>query len=188
MFEVEEMLNEILPINNQIVLLQCTTSYPTDDVDVHLNVIPEFREKFKVLVGYSSHDRGVILPAASVALGACFIEKHFTLDRTMKGPDHVASVEPRGMELIVKYANSIFKGLGNNSKQLTDSELPAKAKHGYSIVAAVHIKPGDIILENMLTFKQPGTGIKPSDLNLLIGKKAKKSIKIDDDILQNDVE
>jgi sialic acid synthase len=185
--EVDEMMEVIYPLNNNIVLLQCTTSYPTEDENVNLLVMTDYAKRYNVPVGYSSHDRGVILPAASVALGGCFIEKHFTLDRTMKGPDHIASVEPRGMELIVKYCKSVYYGLGSSIKGLTPGEIPAKAKHGYSIVAS-HDLDKDITLEShMIAFKQPGTGEKPSKVEKFIGKKLKMALKKDDDILMNDL-
>jgi sialic acid synthase SpsE len=185
--EVEEMMQMLLPITNKIILLQCTTSYPTEDEDVNLRVLNKFKKSFGVLVGYSSHDRGVILPAASVALGSCFIEKHFTLDRTMKGPDHIASVEPRGMELIVKYAKSINVGLGKDEKYLTDAEQPAKQKHGYSIVARHNILKGTFLEESMFAYKQPGTGLKPSMTGKLIGKQLNRDLMEDDDILLSDL-
>jgi sialic acid synthase SpsE len=181
--EIENMMSKIHPLNNQIVLLQCTTAYPTEDRDVNLRVLELYKEKFNVLVGYSSHDKGVILPAASVAFGSCFIEKHFTLDRTMKGPDHIASVEPRGMELIVKYAKTIFEGLGSPIKGLTNAELPAKNKHGYSIVARVDLKVGDKITKDRITYKQPGTGLKPSEEHKILGGILNKSLLKDEDIL-----
>ena len=93
--EVKKAVETILPINKKLILLQCTTSYPTNNEDVNLSVIRRYIKEFNVLAGYSSHDKGVVIPAASVLYGSCFIEKHFTLDRTMKGPDHVCSVEPR---------------------------------------------------------------------------------------------
>lgn len=185
--EVDDMMEVIYPLNTDIVLLQCTTSYPTEDENVNLLVMTEYAKRYNVPVGYSSHDRGVILPAASVALGGCFIEKHFTLDRTMKGPDHIASVEPRGMELIVKYCKSVYNGLGSSIKALTPGEIASKAKHGYSIVASLDLDK-DITLEpHMIAFKQPGTGEKPSKHEQMIGKKLKISIKKDEDIMMNDL-
>lgn len=185
--EVDEMMDVIYPLNNDIVLLQCTTTYPTEDENVNLKVMSDYAKRYNVPVGYSSHDRGVILPAASVALGGCFIEKHFTLDRTMKGPDHIASVEPRGMELIVKYCKSVYLGLGSPIKGLTPGEIQAKAKYGYSIVASEDIGKGITLEPHMIAFKQPGTGEKPSKVEKIIGKKLKIPIKKDDDILMKDL-
>ena len=186
--EVDKMMEFILPINNQIVLLQCTTSYPTEDEDVNLQVMNQYQRRYGVLVGYSSHDRGVILPAASVALGSCFIEKHFTLDRTMKGPDHIASVEPRGMELIVKYSKVVFRGLGDGIKTLTKVEESAKAKHGYSIVASRNLTKGTKLTMDMFNYKQPGSGLKPSEVSQLLGKELNVDIVCDQDILYTQVD
>ena len=177
--EVSDMVKFVKEINNKIVLLQCTTSYPTEDSDVNLSVIKRYKREFGVLAGYSSHDRGVVLPAASVALGSCFIEKHFTLDRMSKGPDHISSVEPRGLELIVKYANSVYYGLGSDQKELCNSEVENKIKHGYSCVALVDIKKGSTLTESMICFKQPGGGILPKDIKQIIGRQLDFDVQID---------
>jgi sialic acid synthase SpsE len=184
--EVSEMIKFIKEINNKIVLLQCTTSYPTEDCDVNLRVIERYKREFGVLAGYSSHDRGVTLPAASIALGSCFIEKHFTLDRMAKGPDHISSVESRGLELIIKYANSVHAGLGNDEKNLCKSEIENKIKHGYSCVATFDLPKGTIITENMLSYKQPGGGILPKDTEKILGKKLKIAVQIDHKFNFND--
>ena len=184
--EVSDMVKFVKEINNKIVLLQCTTSYPTEDADVNLNVIERYKREFGVLAGYSSHDRGVVLPAASIALGSCFVEKHFTLDRMSKGPDHISSVEPRGLELIVKYANSVYLGLGSEKKDLCKSEIDNKIKHGYSCVASIDIKKGTILEENMISYKQPGGGILPKDLIQILGRKLNLDIQIDHKFNLND--
>ena len=100
--EVADAVSFIKNYNDKIILFQATTMYPCPDELVNLNVLKRFRGELDVLVGYSSHDKGVVLPAASIAMGGCMIEKHFTLDRTMVGPDHSASVEKGGLEKIVK--------------------------------------------------------------------------------------
>jgi sialic acid synthase len=177
--EVSDMIKFVKEINNKIVLLQCTTAYPTEDNDVNLRVIDRYKREFGVLAGYSSHDRGVVLPAASIVLGSCFIEKHFTLDRMSKGPDHISSVEPRGLELIVKYANSVYLGLGSEEKLLCESEIQNKIKHGYSSVASFDIKEGTIITESMISYKQPGGGVLPKDTSKILGKRLKIDVQSD---------
>jgi sialic acid synthase SpsE len=184
--EVSDMVKFVKEINNKIVLLQCTTSYPTEDNDVNLKVIERYKRDFGVLAGYSSHDRGVVLPAASIALGSCFIEKHFTLDRMSKGPDHISSVESRGLELIVKYANSVYNGLGSDQKSLCKSEIENKIKHGYSCVASVDIKKDSILTEGMISYKQPGGGILPKEVNQIIGRKLKYDVQVDHKFNLND--
>ncbi|MBC8146802.1 MAG: N-acetylneuraminate synthase family protein [Bacteroidetes bacterium] len=186
--EVRLAVNEIRKHNKELVVLQCTTSYPTNDEDVNLSVIRRFRNEFDVLVGYSSHDRGVVIPAASVAFGGCFIEKHFTLDRTMKGPDHVASVEPRGMELIVSYTRSVEKALGVSIKNLAEPEIAAKSKYGYSCVAKHNISKNTEITMDIVSFKVPGTGLSPAKVDLIIGKKLKRDLLQDQEILLDDVD
>lgn len=186
--EVKDAINFLRTINDQIILLQATTLYPCPDELANLNVIKTYKYELNVLVGYSSHDKGVILPAASVALGACIIEKHFTLDRTMKGPDHAASVEPRGMELIVKYAHSVERGLGDGQKTIIEGEMEARIKYGVSIVSATNIKRGQVIKEEDITVKCPGGGISPVHFWECIGKKAKRNIYQDEIINEDDIE
>jgi sialic acid synthase SpsE len=186
--EVQMAVNEIKKYNKELIVLQCTTSYPTDDKDVNLSVIKRYRNELDVLSGYSSHDRGVVIPAASVTFGSCFIEKHFTLDRTMKGPDHVSSVEPRGLELIFGYTRSIEAAIGIDKKELNKVEYAAKEKFGYSCVAKNEITKGEKITSEKIVFKQPGTGLKPSEIHLILNKISKKSINSDQEILENDCE
>jgi len=186
--EIEAAVNYIRKYNDRIVLFQATTLYPCPDKDVNLNVLKTFKDKLNVLVGYSSHDNGVVLPAVSVALGACVIEKHFTLDRTMVGPDHIASVEPRGLELIVKYCKSAYRGLGSYEKELQESEKDQRIKYGVSIVSKKDMKKGDIIDETMITVKCPGGGISPAHFEQLIGKKIMTDIKADSIINDEEVE
>lgn len=140
------------------------------------------------LVGYSSHDKGVILPAASIALGGCLIEKHFTLDRTMVGPDHVASCEPRGLELICNYARTVFKGLGSSIKRIHPSEDKARLGYGVSIVSKGAIKKGDVISEENIMVKCPGGGISPEYFYELLGKRATKDITPDTIIYDGEIE
>jgi sialic acid synthase SpsE len=185
--EVRHAVETILPINNKLILLQCTTSYPTNNSDVHLAVIKRFREEFSILAGYSSHDRGVVIPAASVMFGSCFIEKHFTLDRTMKGPDHVCSVEPRGLEMILKYARTLESAIGIGTKELCESEVSARLKYGYSCVANRFLKKGDKVTSDDIGYKVPGTGLNPANVDSIIGKVLIKDIDADSEIGLNDV-
>ena len=130
--EIDKAMEIIRKYHDNVIMLQCTSCYPTEDKDINLNVIPYLREKYNCPIGYSGHEKGVGITAACVALGACMIERHFTLDRTMKGPDHAASVEPTGMELIIKRARRVFVALGNSEKTVLDSELANRKKfRGY---------------------------------------------------------
>jgi sialic acid synthase len=186
--EIYAAVNYIKQFNKEIILLQATTLYPCPDELVNLNVLKTYRKKLNVLVGYSSHDRSVILPAASVALGGCVIEKHFTLDRTMKGPDHAASVETRGLELIVNYAHCVDIGLGNGRKMLNKEEKEQRKKYGVSIVSRKRLSGGHVIREDDITVKCPGGGISPVHFNDIIGKRTTRNIPSDEIIYRGDVE
>ncbi len=130
--EIENAVKIIKDKGNELILLQCTSCYPTDDKDVNLRVINSYKKKFEVLVGYSGHERGTSITSAAIVLGACVLERHFTLDRTMKGPDHASSVETEGMKLIVEKAQRIFNSLGENEKKVLDCELKNRKKfRGY---------------------------------------------------------
>ncbi|MDD4149896.1 MAG: N-acetylneuraminate synthase family protein, partial [Bacteroidales bacterium] len=185
--EVERAVKTILPLNDKLILLQCTTSYPTNNEDVNLSVIKRYINEFNVLAGYSSHDKGVVIPAASVLFGSCFIEKHFTLDRTMKGPDHVCSVEPRGMEMIKSYTRALEASIGTEQKNLSDVELLAKEKYGYSCVANKDLKKGDSITKKDIGYKVPSIGLRPDQIDLILNKVLVRDIKADTPITQEDV-
>ncbi len=185
--EVERAVKTILPLNNKLILLQCTTSYPTNNEDVNLSVIKRYIKEFNVLAGYSSHDKGVVIPAASVLFGSCFIEKHFTLDRTMKGPDHVCSVEPRGMEMIKSYTRALEASIGTDVKNISDSEISARDKYGYSCVLNKDLKKGDRITKEDIGYKVPSIGLRPDQINLILNKVLVRNIKADTQINQDDV-
>lgn len=187
MDEIERSVKWIKQFNDQLIVLQATTLYPCPDEYADLNVIPEMRKRLGTLVGYSSHDKGVILPSASIALGGCLIEKHFTLDRTMTGPDHVASCEPRGLELICKYAKSVFHGLGSSEKRIHPSEDKARLGYGVSVVSKGSISKGDLITEDNIMVKCPGGGISPEHFYEVLGKRALKDIKEDTIIYDGEI-
>jgi len=130
--EIDKAVELIRNHNDQLVLLQCTSCYPTNDEDVNLSVIPSLRKRYDCPIGYSGHERGIAICTSAVALGACVIERHFTLDRTMKGPDHASSIEPIGMKDIVTRSRKIFNSLGNPNKSVLDCELKNRKKfRGY---------------------------------------------------------
>ncbi|MBU0581103.1 MAG: N-acetylneuraminate synthase family protein [Candidatus Margulisbacteria bacterium] len=172
MEDVEEAVNHIKKWNDQLILLQCTSTYPCQFEEVNLNVMQTLKEKFDCPVGYSGHEKGIAISSAARALGACMIEKHVTLDRTMKGGDHAASLEPEGLRLIVRDVRSIEKALGKTEKELQESEIPIKKKLAKSLVSKAAIAKGTEITREMLTTKGPGTGLPPKYFYLLPGKKA----------------
>ena len=130
--EIDNAVKIIREFHDNLILLQCTSCYPTDDEDMNLKVIQTLQKRYNCPVGYSSHEKGVGITPSSVALGASVIERHFTLDRTMKGPDHASSVEPTGMKLIIVRAKRLFTALGTSEKTVLDSELDNRKKfRGY---------------------------------------------------------
>ncbi|ERI68238.1 N-acetylneuraminate synthase [Clostridium sp. KLE 1755] len=163
-----------------ITLLHCNTEYPTPYEDVNLNAMTTMRKKFKKEVGYSDHTLGIEVPVAAVAMGATVIEKHFTLDKTMPGPDHKASLEPDELkEMIIKIRN-IEKALGDGVKRVSNSERKNITIARKSIVARKSIARGELFTEDNLAVKRPGNGMSPLLWNKIIGTKANKDYVVDE--------
>jgi sialic acid synthase len=130
--EIDKAMEIIKKHTDQVALFQCTSSYPTDDEDVNLNVIPALKKRYDCPVGYSGHERGTAITIASVAVGGCMVERHFTLDRSMKGPDHAASLEVTGMSAVVERIKKTYVSLGTPEKNILESELKNRKKfRGY---------------------------------------------------------
>lgn len=165
---------------NRLTILHCNTEYPTPFEDVNLKAMLSIADEFKVPVGYSDHTTGIEVPVAAVALGATIIEKHFTLDRNMEGPDHKASLEPEELMAMVSSIRNIEKALGSGVKKASPSELKNKSIARKSIVAAKNIKAGETFTEQNLTVKRPGTGISPMQWDKVIGQKARRSFDSDE--------
>ncbi len=163
-----------------ITVLHCNTEYPTPMKDVNLNAMNTIKESFKVEVGYSDHTLGIEVPIAAVALGATVIEKHFTLDKTMEGPDHKASLEPEELKDMVRCIRNIEKALGDGVKRLTESESKNINIARKSIVAGRYIKKGEVLTEENLEIKRPGNGISPIRWNEVIGKVANRDYEEDE--------
>lgn len=157
---------------DDITLLHCNTQYPTPMADVNLRAMAKMETTFGVQVGYSDHTQGIEVPIAAVALGAKVIEKHFTLDRNMEGPDHKASLEPHELKAMVSAIRHIEEALGNGEKRTSASETPNKAVARKSIVAKCHIEAGELLSEENITVKRPGTGISPMRWREVLGTKA----------------
>ena len=188
MAEVEESINHLKKFTDQIVILHCTSTYPSEFKDIHLNVLKTYMQKFQYPIGYSGHERGIAVTLAARVMGACMIEKHFTLDRTMKGGDHAASLEPDGLRRVVRDIRAFEIALGNGKKVLHESEKPIRVKLAKSVVAAKHIPAGAIITNDMLTAKSPGDGLPPKYCYLLVGRKTKVSIPEDEQIKEDMLE
>jgi len=165
---------------NQISLLHCNTEYPTPMIDVNLRAMETLRSAFGTKVGYSDHTKGIEVPIAAVAMGASVIEKHFTLDRTLPGPDHAASLEPDDLKLMVDSIRNIEKAIGHSEKRVSASERKNIQVARKSIVAARGIKCGEILTERNLTVKRPGNGISPMRWDSVIGRKAKRDFQEDE--------
>ena len=188
MEEIKAAVDFIRQYNEKIMVFHTVTMYPVPNNMVNLRVLTTFKNEFNTLVGYSSHDKGVAISAAAVALGACVIEKHFTLDRTMVGPDHAASVEPRGMELIKKYSKLVQQSLGSYERDMNEHELGARIKYGVSVTSKRPIPQGKVIDENDIIVKCPGGGISPVEFWNLFGKRATKDIEADKTLYDGDIE
>ena len=156
-------------IKDQITILHCNTEYPTPFEDVNLRAMLTIKEAFGIKVGYSDHTRGIEVPIAAVALGAEVIEKHFTLDRNLPGPDHKASLEPDELKAMVRAIRNIEQAMGDGEKKVTVSEGKNIAIARKSIVAAHPIKKGEILSEENLTVKRPGIGISPMQWAEIVG-------------------
>jgi N,N'-diacetyllegionaminate synthase len=166
-----------------ITLLHCTTEYPAPYQDVNLKAMITLRNMFQVPVGYSDHTLGIEIPIAAVAMGAKVIEKHFTLDRNMEGPDHKASLEPHELKAMVSAIRNVEAALGSGEKKPSESEKKNIAVARKSIVARRDIKKGEVFTEENITTKRPGNGISPMRWFEVLGKKAIKYFKEDELII-----
>ena len=164
----------------KVSLLHCTTDYPTPMNDVNLNAMIAMKDRFRLPVGYSDHTKGIEVSIAAVAIGATIIEKHFTLDRNMLGPDHKASLEPNELKDMIKSIRNIEIAMGDYEKRPSDAEMKNRKVARKSIVASRKIKIGEILGENNLTTKRPGNGISPMKWNEIIGTRAIRDFDEDD--------
>ena len=173
LYEVSEALN-VLKDNQagEIILMHCTTEYPAPFEDVNLKAMITLREKFNCETGYSDHTQGIEAAIAAAALGACVIEKHFTLDRNMSGPDHKASLEPGELADMIKAVRHIESALGTGIKAPAESERKNIAIARKSIVASREILKGELLTEENITTKRPGTGISPMKYFEVLGTRA----------------
>lgn len=165
---------------DDIIVLHCNTQYPTPYSDVNLKAMSLIRERFGVRVGYSDHTPGIEVPVAAVAMGAEVVEKHFTLDRSLPGPDHKASLEPDELAKMVSMIRNVETALGSQEKGVTESEAANKPIARKSIVAARDIKRGETLTEDNITVKRPGNGISPMCWDKVIGTTAIRDFNYDE--------
>jgi len=181
--EIEDALDILIQSGTpreSVTILHCNTEYPTPYEDVNVLAIKTIKEAFKVKVGYSDHTPGIEIPIAAVALGATVIEKHFTLDRSMPGPDHKASLEPHELKAMIIAIRNVEKALGNGIKRPSPSELKNKPIARKSIVAKKDIKKGEVFTQENITVKRPGTGISPMRWYEVLGTQAQRDYKEDE--------
>lgn len=180
--DVEKALDAIYSINQdaEIYLLHCTTNYPTPYEEVNLKAMITLKEAFKLPVGYSDHTLGIEVPIAAVAMGAQIIEKHFTLDRNLPGPDHKASLKPNELKAMINAIRNIEKSLGNGIKKPNKSEKEIEKVVRKKLVATRDIKSGETISEKDIAIKRSNIGLSPDFLEVIVGKKIIKNIKEDE--------
>jgi len=179
--DIQEAVDTVHSTGNEdIVLLHCTSLYPTLPNEVNLRMMDTIRNVFHLPVGLSDHTLGTAIPIAAVARGACVIEKHFTLNRKLKGPDHPFAVEPDELKQMVKAIREVEESLGSPIKKMIPEEEEMARLGRRSIIAKVDIPKGTELTEDMLIIKRPGYGIKPKFLGIIIGREVKKDIEKDD--------
>jgi N-acetylneuraminate synthase len=185
--EIEEAINVIFQNQNSedssilppLTLLHCTTNYPTPFEEVNLKAMLTLKEAFKLPVGYSDHTLGIEVSIAAVALGAKIIEKHFTLDKNLPGPDHKASLEPDELKMMIKAIRNTEISMGDGIKRPNKSEIEIMKVVRKTLVAARNIRKGEIIEETDITIKRAGTGIPPKFMDIIVGMKINKDIEKD---------
>ena len=178
--EAIKILTNAGTLKENITVLHANTMYPTPMEDVNLRAMQTIQDKFNVAVGYSDHTLGIEVDIAAVAMGATVIEKHFTIDKTMDGPDHKSSIDPEELNAMVSSIRNIEKALGSSVKKPTKSEKPNITMARKSIVAKKSIKKGELFTEKNITIKRPGIGISPMKWDTILGKVAERDYQIDD--------
>lgn len=177
--DIADAMITVRKYHNKIVVMQCTSEYPTPYEDCNILAMNTLRRKFNVLTGLSDHTIGIMTTPVAVALGACMIEKHLTLARYMKGTDHACSLEPDGLKRVVRDIRNVERALGNGVIHMIDGAKSAQAKLARSIVSKTAIPEGTTLTEEMLCMKSPGTGLKWREGDLIIGKRAFRDIPAD---------
>jgi len=185
--DVRRAYDAVMPINPQLAILQCTAGYPAAFEELDLRVIGTYRDAFpKAVVGFSSHDNGIAMPVAAYVLGARIVEKHFTLNRAMKGTDHAFSLEPVGLRKLVRDLDRTYRAMGDGVKKIYESERAPIIKMGKSLVVAHDLPSGHVITAADIVLKSPGGGIPPYEWDAVLGSTTVKPLH-EDDFLSFDV-
>ena len=183
MEDVQRAYDAIMPINQQLCILQCTSSYPAEYEDLNLRVIQTFREKFPDnVIGLSDHENGIAMAVAAYVMGARVVEQHFTLNHTWKGTDHAFSLEPIGMRKLVRDLRRVKVALGNGEKSVCPNEVEPIIKMSKKLVAARDLPAGHVLTLSDVSIKSPGDGLPPYELDNVIGKTLKISLLEDEDV------
>jgi len=179
--DVQRAYDTVMAINPHLGILQCTAGYPAAFEELDLRVITQYRERFSgAVIGFSGHDSGIAMPLAAYVLGARIVEKHFTLNRAMKGTDHAFSLEPVGLRKMVRDLQRTYKALGDGRKKIYDSERAPIVKMGKSLVVAHDLPTGHTLTAGDIVMKSPGGGIPPYDLQNVLGRVTLKALHADD--------
>ena len=179
--DVQRAYDTIMAINPQLGILQCTAGYPAAFEELDLRVVTQYRERFPgAVIGFSGHDSGIAMPLAAYVLGARIVEKHFTLNRAMKGTDHAFSLEPVGLRKMVRDLQRTHKALGDGLKKIYDSERAPIIKMGKSLVVARDLPAGHVLTGEDIVMKSPGGGIPPYELEKVLGRVTLKAVYEDD--------
>ena len=187
--EIQEAVKAVEASGNQeLILLQCVSTYPARPEQLNLSAMKTFDKTFRCLVGYSGHANNIWDGPVAVVMGACMIEKHFTLDRAMKGPDHAASLEPSGLMRIVRDIRELERAIGSGKKHILDEEKEIRKKLGKSVVAMRDIAKGETITRAMLTMKSPALGLSGLEYDKIVGKSTIKLLHKDEYVQLGDVE
>ena len=184
MEDVQRAYDAIMPINEELAILQCTSSYPANYEDLNLRVVTTYRETFpETVIGLSDHENGIAMATAAYILGARIVEKHFTINHTWRGTDQAFSLEPSGMRKLVRNLRRVYLALGDGSKRVSPSEVEPMAKMGKKLVAARNLIVGHVLTEEDIAMKSPGGGLPPYEINNVIGKMLKQPLIEDEEIL-----
>jgi N-acetylneuraminate synthase/sialic acid synthase len=179
--DVRRAYDTIMPINPQLAILQCTAGYPAAFDELDLRVIATYRQEFSdAVIGFSSHDNGIAMPVAAYILGARIVEKHFTLNRAMKGTDHAFSLEPVGLRKLVRDLDRTYRALGDGMKKVYESERAPILKMGKSLVVARDLPAGHVLGPKDVVMKSPAGGIPPYDLDKVLGRVTLRQLHEDD--------
>ncbi len=181
--DVQRAYDTIMPINSQLAILQCTSSYPAEYQDLNLRVIESFRQQFPdIVIGLSDHENGIAMATAAYVLGARMIEQHFTVNHTWKGTDHVFSLEPIGMKKLVRDLHRVRLALGDGQKRVLPNEVGPIMKMSKKLVAARDLPSGHTLTSADVAIKSPGDGLPPYEFDTVLGKTLKRSLLEDDNI------